>query len=143
LALTRLSLVTLGVADVERATSFYLSLGFERSSASVDGAVTFFRMAGSVLALYGRGDLAADAGLGADGSGFRAVSLSINFDTADGVDRAFESWAAAGATVLRSPSSTAWGGYVGYVSDLDGHLWELAYNPGFPFTADGRIDLPE
>jgi uncharacterized glyoxalase superfamily protein PhnB len=138
----RLSLVTLGVSDVERATNFYLALGFERSSASVDGEVSFFRMAGSVLAVYGREDLAADAGLVADGSGFRGVSLSMNFDTVADVDRAFQAWAVAGATVLRSAAPTPWGGYVGYVSDLDGHLWELAHNPSFPFTPDGRIDLP-
>jgi uncharacterized protein len=89
LAAARLSLVTLGVADVERATNFYLSLGFERSSASVDGEVTFFHMAGSVLALYGREDLAADAGTAADGSGFPGVSLSMNVDSASAVDEAF------------------------------------------------------
>jgi len=138
----RLSLVTLGVSDVARATGFYLSLGFERSSASVDGEVTFFRTEGSVLGLYGRGALAADAGVAVEGVGFKATSLSMNCDSPDAVDEAFEAWATAGATVLHPPEPTAWGGYVGYVADLDGHLWELAHNPHFPFLPDGRIDLP-
>jgi predicted lactoylglutathione lyase len=109
MAAARLSLVTLGVSDVESATNFYLSLGFERSGASVDGEVSFFRMAGSVLAVYARENMAADAGLAADGSGFRAVSLSMNFDTADEVDQTFAAWTAAGAAALRSPAPTAWG----------------------------------
>jgi len=138
----RLSLVTLGVEDLDRATAFYTTLGFERSSASVDGDVTFFRMAGSVLALYPRERLAADVGIAVAGSGFRAITLAMNCDSEADVDWVFEQWAAAGATVMMPPEHAAWGGYTGYVADLDGHLWELAYNPGWGFTADGRIDLP-
>jgi uncharacterized glyoxalase superfamily protein PhnB len=138
----RLSLVTLGVSDLSRATGFYTSLGFERSSASVDGDVTFFRMAGSVLALYPRQQLAADAGVAADGTGFRGVAMAMNCDSEADVDWAFEQWATAGATVMMPPEHAAWGGYTGYVADLDGHLWELAYNPGWGFTPDGRVELP-
>jgi uncharacterized glyoxalase superfamily protein PhnB len=138
----RLSLVTLGVEDLDRATAFYTTLGFERSSASVDGDVTFFRMAGSVLALYPRERLAADVGIAVDGTGFRAITLAMNCDSEADVDWAFEQWAAAGASVMMPPEHAAWGGYTGYVADLDGHLWELAYNPGWGFTVDGRLDLP-
>ena len=138
----RLSLVTLGVGDLDRATAFYTTLGFERSSASVDGDVTFFRMAGSVLALYPRERLAADVGIAVEGTGFRAITLAMNCDSEADVDWAFEQWAAAGASVMMPPEHAAWGGYTGYVADLDGHLWELAYNPGWGFTADGRLDLP-
>jgi uncharacterized glyoxalase superfamily protein PhnB len=138
----RLSLVTLGVSDLSRATAFYIALGFERSSASVDGDVTFLRTVGSVLALYPRERLAADARVAADGSGFRGVALAMNCDSEADVDWAFDQWATAGATVMAPPEHAPWGGYTGYVADLDGHLWELAYNPGFAFTADGRVDLP-
>jgi uncharacterized glyoxalase superfamily protein PhnB len=140
--MTRLSLVTLGVSDLSRATSFYATLGFEPSSASVEGNVTFYRMVGSVLALYSRRQLAEDAKVANTGSGFGGISLGINYDSEDAVDEAFERWASAGATVMKLPEHAIWGGYTGYVADLDGHLWELAYNPGFPFTADGRLDLP-
>jgi predicted lactoylglutathione lyase len=138
----RLSLVTLGVSDLSRATAFYTTLGFPRSSVSVDGDVTFFRMAGSVLALYPRERLAEDAGVEAQGSGFRGVALAMNCDSEDGVDQAFEQWASAGASIMKLPAHAVWGGYTGYVADLDGHLWELAFNPGFTFTPDGLVDLP-
>ena len=138
----RLSLVTLGVSDVRRATAFYTTLRFEASSASVEGEVTFFRMAGSVLAVWGREALAADVGTTPDGTGFRAMALAMNCDSEAEVDAAFDAWATAGATVVKPPEPTFYGGYAGYVADLDGHLWELAYNPGFGFTPDGRLDLP-
>jgi len=138
----RLSLVTLGVEDVSRATAFYTSLGFDRSSASVDGEVSFFAMAGSVLGIWRRAAMATDVGVPPDGSGFRGVALSVNCDSEADVDWAFERWATAGATVVKPPEHAEWGGYSGYVADLDGHLWELAYNPGFAFLPDGRIDLP-
>ena len=139
----RLSLVTLGVDDVRRATAFYTSLGFERSSVSVEGEVSFFRVAGSVLAVWGRDAMAADIGVAPDGAGFRAVVLSMNGDSEADVDAAFDRWATAGATVVKPPEHTSWGGYTGYVADLDGHIWELAYNPGFGFTTDGQLDLPD
>ncbi len=141
-ATARLSLVTLGVNDLSRATAFYTTLGFQRSSASVDGDVTFFRMAGSVLALYGWDRLARDAGVGTVSSGFRGVSLAMNLDSEDLVDQAIEQWATAGASIMKLPEHAVWGGYTGYVADLDGHLWELAYNPGFAITPDGQLDLP-
>ena len=139
----RLSLVTLGVGDVRRATAFYTSLGFDRSSVSVEGEVSFFRMAGSVLAVWGMDAMAADVGVTPEGTGFQAHALAMNFDSEADVDAAFDQWATAGATVVKLPEHTSWGGYTGYVADLDGHLWELAYNPGFAFTADGQLDLPD
>jgi uncharacterized protein len=139
----RLSLVTLGVDDVRRATAFYTSLGFERSSVSVEGEVSFFRVAGSVLAVWARDAMATDVGVAPEGSGFRAVALSMNCDSEAEVDAAFDRWATAGAAVVKPPEPTSWGGYTGYVADLDGHLWELAYNPAFGFTADGQLDLPD
>jgi predicted lactoylglutathione lyase len=139
----RITLVTLGVADVARADAFYRSLGFERSSASVDGEVSFFRAGGAVLALFGREDLAADASVSAAGSGFRATSVAMNLSSRAEVDETFDRWVAAGAEPTAPPRATDWGGYTSYVTDPDGHLWELAHNPGFPLTADGRIEIPD
>ena len=67
----------------------------------------------------------------------------MNLDSEVDVDGAFDRWATAGATVVKPPEHASWGGYTGYVADLDGHLWELAYNPGFGFTPDGQLDLPD
>jgi uncharacterized glyoxalase superfamily protein PhnB len=138
----RLSLVTLGVADVARATRFYESLGWQRSSASQE-SVTFVALQGSALALFGRADLADDAGVAEEGSGFRAVTLAINVESRAEVDAAFAEWVAAGATALVEPHEVFWGGYTSYVSDPDGHLWEIAHNPFAPNDDQGRMQLPE
>lgn len=138
----RLSLVTLGVADVARSTAFYESLGWRRTPNS-DESVTFFNMAGSAFGVFGRQPLADDAGVSAAGSGFRAVSLAINVESRDLVDAVFAEWVAAGATPVKAPEAVFWGGYSSYVADPDGHLWEIAHNPGFPIDAEGRVTIPE
>jgi predicted lactoylglutathione lyase len=137
----RLTMVTLGVADVARSTSFYESLGWRRSSAS-QPTITFFTMQGSVLGLYGRDDLAADASVPAGGSGFRAVTLALNCAGEAEVDVVFAEWLAAGATAVKQPERVEWGGYSSYVADPDGHLWEIAYNPYSPNDESGRMQLP-
>ena len=138
----RLSLVTLGVADVARSTAFYESLGWRRSSASQD-EVTFFTMEGSVLALFGREPLAADATVDPVGAGFRAVSLALNCADRDEVDTVYRAWLDAGANPVKVPEAVEWGGYSGYVADPDGHLWEIAHNPFAPNDAGGRMQLPD
>ena len=138
----RLSIVTLGVSDVARATAFYESLGWRQATASQE-SITFFQMQGSVLALFGRELLADDAQIDAEGSGFRAVTTAINFDNPEQVDAAFVEWVAAGGTPVKAPETVFWGGYSSYVADLDGHLWELAHNPYSPNDVDGRMQLGE
>jgi uncharacterized glyoxalase superfamily protein PhnB len=135
-------MVTLGVSDVARATSFYESLGWRRSSASQE-TVTFFGMQGAVLGLFGRESLAEDAQVDADGSGFRAVTIAINLDSPEQVDAVFAEWVAAGATPVKQPETVFWGGYSSYVADPDGHLWEIAHNPYSPNDAKGMMQLPE
>jgi hypothetical protein len=135
-------MVTLGVADVARSTSFYESLGWRRSSAS-QAAITFFSMQGSVLGLFGREALAEDAAVDPAGSGFRGVSLALNCDDRDEVEAVFADWVAAGASPVKPPEAVFWGGYSGYVTDPDGHLWEIAHNPYSPNDADGRMTLPD
>jgi len=138
----RLSMVTLGVADVARASAFYESLGWRRSSASQD-TITFFTMQGSVLGLFGRDALAEDAAVDPTGSGFRGVSLAINCADRDEVDGVYAEWLAAGATACKAPHAVFWGGYSGHVADPDGHLWEIAHNPYSPNDEHGRMQLPD
>ncbi|MCU0259584.1 MAG: VOC family protein [Ilumatobacteraceae bacterium] len=137
----RLSFVTLGVADVGRSTAFYESLGWTRSSASV-ASTTFFNLQGPVLSLFGRDDLAADAGVDAAGGGFRGVTVAINVSSRAEVDDVYAEWLQAGASAVRSPSAADWGGYTAYVADPDGHLWEIAHNPYFELRADGVVRAP-
>lgn len=138
----RLTMVTLGVADVARSSAFYEALGWRRSSASQD-TITFFSMEGSVLAIFGRDALADDAGLDPSGSGFRGVSLALNCADRAEVEAVFAAWLAAGATSVKPPEAVFWGGYSGYVADPDGHLWEIAHNPYSPNDGDGRMQLPD
>ncbi|MBJ7328743.1 MAG: VOC family protein [Solirubrobacteraceae bacterium] len=139
----RLSLVTLGVTDVPRATAFYESVGFRKSSSSVEGDVTFFEGAGTHLGLWGATNLAEDAHLPDDPpQAFRGSSLSMNLPDRATVDAVFAEWVAAGATPRTEPEETPWGGYTSYVTDPDGHLWEFAHNPGWPLDERGLPELP-
>ena len=137
----RLSLVALGVADVARATSFFEALGWRKSSASNDD-VSFFQLGGLALSVFGREALAEDAMISSEGSGFAGISLAINLESEAEVDRVAAEWVSCGGTMIKAPERVLWGGYSGYVADLDGHMWELAFNPGFPLLADGSIQLP-
>ncbi len=138
----RISIVTLGVADVARSSEFYTALGWQRSTAS-SPEIVWFRTADSVLGLFGVDDLAADAGIPPVGEpAFRGVTLAINLESTERVDAALRTAVEAGASVVKPPAATEWGGYSGYFEDPDGHLWELAHNPFFPFTEAGQLDLP-
>lgn len=139
----RVTIVTLGVSDVARATAFYTSLGWRASGASQPGSVSFLHTGGAVISLYGREPLAEDAKVSPEGHGFRGVTVAINLVSPEAVDAAASAWVAAGGALVKSPERVFWGGYSGYVADLDGHLWELAHNPGFPLRADGSIELPD
>lgn len=138
----RLSLVTLGVADIARARAFYEALGLEAGGSSNENVV-FFDMDGVILALYGREALADDARVAAAGEGFAGVTLAWNLPSETAVDAAFAAALAAGASSVKPPEKVFWGGYSGYVRDLDGHLWEVAHNPFFPLDAKGVTRLPE
>jgi uncharacterized protein len=137
------SLVTLGVSDVPTATRFYEALGFERSSASVEGEVSFFRTGGSVLALWSAEELANDAAVPPRrGSEFRGVALAMNLGSTADVNAAMARAASAGARITQPPRPTEWGGYSGYFADPDGHVWELAHNPFWPLDERGLPQLP-
>ncbi len=138
----RVSCITLGVADIAASRKFYEALGFKASTASQD-AVTFFNAGGIVLALFGRDALARDAGLHGGAAGFSGISLSHNVNSEAEVDAALGEAVAAGARLLKPGQKAFWGGYSGYFTDPDGHLWEIAFNPFMPLDSDGRVTLPE
>ncbi len=134
----RISIITLGVADLERSTAFYESLGWTKSPASMP-AITFFEMQGSVFGLYEWSALADDAKVPAESSGFRGVTLAMNLASVAEVDEVFAEMVAAGATPKVEPHTAFWGGHSSYVADPDGHLWEIAHNPYATIDADGRL----
>lgn len=138
----RINVVTLGVADVGRATAFYEALGWPKSTDSNE-AVSFFDLGAVVLGLYGRGALAEDAQLPDDHRDrFGGMALAINVASPAEVDSTLTSAVTSGATLLKPGQSVFWGGYSGYFADLDGHPWEVAHNPGWSLGADGHIELP-
>ncbi|GAA1216724.1 VOC family protein [Kitasatospora nipponensis] len=138
----RISIVTLGVADLARSSEFYAALGWERSAAS-SPEIVWFRTADSALGLFPTAALAADAGIPEGGEpAFRGVTLAINLESAQAVDEALAVAVEAGASVVKPPATAHWGGYSGYFEDPDGHLWELAHNPFFPLSESGRLELP-
>lgn len=139
----RISIVTLGVRDLQRSVAFYRDgLGWPLSTSKSDDDIAFFRTGGIVLALYGHDALAEDATVAPESSGFRGVTLAQNAPSRGAVDAAFAAAEAAGATIIKRPREVFWGGYSGYFADPDGHLWEVAHNPGFPLDEDGAIVLP-
>ena len=140
----RLTLVTLGVTDLARSRAFYESLGWQRSAKKAEG-VAFFQMGGVVLSLFGRADLAKDAGLtdaGQTGS-FGGIALAYNTRSREEVDAVLAEAVAVGARLLKPAQEAFWGGYSGYFADPDGYPWEVAWNPGFPLDENGRLQLPE
>ena len=138
----RINFVTLGVADVARARGFYERLGLKASSAG-DGNVAFFDANGVVLAVFGHAALAEDAHMKADPpQPFRGVGLAWNARSEAETDAIYAHALACGATSAKAPEKMFWGGYSGYFTDPDGHLWEVAYNPFMPLNEEGRIQLP-
>jgi predicted lactoylglutathione lyase len=135
----RVSLITLGVADVARARAFYEALGW-MTNADPGDDVVFFQAGGMIVALWGREQLAADSGV-EDGGGWGGITLAHNVRSPAEVDAVIEEAQAAGATVPRAPGETFWGGYSGMFVDPDGHAWEVAHNPHWTFTEDGSIRL--
>ena len=136
----RVTLITLGVADLVAAKAFYARLGWVPHSAT-DG-VAFYQMHGAVLGLFGRAALAADQGRPGAELGTGAMTLAQNFATEAEVDAAFAKAIAAGGKPLKAPEKVFWGGYSGYWADPDGHVWELAMNPFWPLMEDGSLRLP-
>jgi uncharacterized protein len=135
----RVSLITLGVADLERARSFYEALGWTTGAEPGDD-VAFFQAGDMVLALWDRARLAEDSRV-EDAPGWGGITLALNFGSPAEVDAAIAEARAAGATIGREPATTFWGGYSGVFIDPDSHPWEVAHNPHWRITEDGGIRL--
>jgi catechol 2,3-dioxygenase-like lactoylglutathione lyase family enzyme len=138
----RISIVTLGVADLARSRRFYESLGW-RASRSSSAGIAFFQAGGMMLALYPRADLAKDANIATEGQGFPGFSISYNARTRNEVDAVLAEAEVAGAKILKPAQEAFWGGYSGYFADPDNFAWEVAWNPSFPIAEDGSIHLAE
>lgn len=138
----RIHLITLGVADLTRALDFYeKGLGWNKSPDSNEN-VAFFQLGGVVLSLFPRDLLAKDAGIDPAGTGFSGLTLAHNTGSEAEVDEVLTEVVRLGATIVKPAEKVFWGGYSGYFRDLDGHLFEVAYNPFWPFDDNGHIALP-
>jgi uncharacterized glyoxalase superfamily protein PhnB len=137
----RVSLITLAVEDVKRARTFYERLGW--NGQEVEETV-FFQAGGMAVVLWGRELLANDAGVPAGRPvAFGGIALAQNVRSPEEVDAVLAAAQAAGGTVTQPASATFYGGYAGYFADPDGHLWEVAHNPGFSLGSDGSLTLPD
>jgi uncharacterized protein len=136
-----ISFITLGVRDLARSRQFYQALGWHESSGSQD-AVAFFQVGNVAFALFGQTDLAADAGVSADGSGFPRFTLAHNVESEAAVDATLLEAAVAGGRLVLAGERAPWGGYRGYFADPDGFLWEVCHNPFIPLDEDGFVQLP-
>jgi predicted lactoylglutathione lyase len=135
----RVSLITLGVADLARARAFYEALGWT-TNAAPDDDVVFFQAGGMIVALWGREQLAEDSGV-EDAGGWGGITLAHNVRSPAEVDAVFAEAEAAGATISRPGAETFWGGYSGAFTDPDGHAWEVAHNPHWRIGPDGTVRL--
>jgi hypothetical protein len=140
---SRINIVTLGVDNLALSESFYIALGWQRSSASQDGVIAWFKLNGAILGLFPYADLAADATIAADPKQrFNGVTLAINLESQEAVDAALSHAKSCGAELIKPASMAVFGVYSGYFADPDGYLWEIAWNPFFEQDADGTLQMP-
>ncbi len=135
----RVSVITLGVVDLDRARRFYEALGWRRGN--TDDGVVFFQIPGAVFALWSRQSLAEDAHVADSGASFGGITLAYNARSRADVDAVLAEAKAAGGTLLKPAEDVFWGGYSGYFADPDGHPWEVAWNPGWTLDEAGRVSL--
>lgn len=135
----RLTLVTLGVSDLENSTRFYEEIfGWEKAKSSSEN-ITFFRLNGMMLSLYERDKLAEDAGVNPEGEGFSGFTLSYNTRSEKEVDEIIERLRNENVKIIKKPQKVFWGGYSSYIADPDGYLWEIAYNPYMELDENGDV----
>ena len=126
----KISLITLGVADLEKSLHFYRDgLGFKTHNYTDGDEAIFFKLEGTWLSIFPKNKLAADVTVSPDGMGFSGFSLAHNTGSKAKVDEVFNLAVSVGAKPVKKPQDVFWGGYSGYFSDPDGYLWEVAYNP--------------
>lgn len=138
----RVSIVTLGVSDIARASGFYEAIGWKKAQSSQE-EIRWFHTADTNLGLWNRDLLAEDAGVPPSPPGaFGGITLAINVASEAEVDAALQAAADAGGKITKPAVKAAWGGYSGYFADPDGHPWEVAHNPFFEIGADGKVRIP-
>lgn len=137
----QLTVVTLGVTYLKRSRDFY-EQGLEWPVAMANDHIVFFQLKGIVLGLYPRHLLAQDIKIKDQGSGFPGITLAVNLEGEGEVDAMFRKVESCGAKVVKPPQKVFWGGYSGYFSDPDGHLWEVAYNPFWTLDKTGSVVIP-
>jgi uncharacterized protein len=135
----RLTYITLGVSDLARSTAFYTDVFGWKSSESSNDNITFFHLNGIVLALFSASALAEDAGVNANGTGFRKFSLAHNLRSEKEVDDLISSLRSKGVKVVKKPQKVFWGGYSSYIADPDDNLWEIAFNPFLELDKNGNV----
>ncbi len=137
----RVTLITLGVDDLDRSEKFYGDMGWVPTKR--DKSIIFYQMNGLILGLFGRAALADDQGRPGATLGTGAMTLAQNFTTNEEVDAAYALALKSGATAMKAPQKVFWGGYSGYYADPDGHVWEVAMNPFSPPSEDGSLTMSE
>lgn len=134
----RLTFVTIGVKDLETAKRFYTEK-FEWKPLKDSDGIVFFKTGGTIFALFPAHELAADAGIEGEGSGFKRMTLAVNYDSEEEVDQVFAQLRQKGVHVVKTPQKLFWGGYSGYVEDAEHNLWEIAFNPFLEMDEEGNV----
>jgi catechol 2,3-dioxygenase-like lactoylglutathione lyase family enzyme len=142
------TIVTLGVRDLQRSVAFYTALGWEKRGDEAQG-ICWFKTSGCWVGLFGYDELSADMGLVPEGQAadpatqppYRGITLAINVNSEEEVDAALAHATSVGGTLVKPATRMVWGGYSGYFTDPDGHVWEVARAPGFPVDQQGRIEI--
>jgi len=134
----RLTIITLGVSDLRKSTEFYESKFGWKKNESSNEHISFFTLNGIQLALYGNNELAKDATVNSNGNGFKGFTLAYNVNTEKEVNQTIEELRRKGVEIVKEPQKVNWGGYSSYVSDLDGNLWEIAFNPFLELDENGN-----
>jgi uncharacterized protein len=135
----RITFFTIGVSDLEAMRDFYKEKFGWKPMKDSDGIV-FFKMNGFIFGLYPKNELAEDIGIKNDGKGFKQFSLAINLRSEKAVDKLFEEFKQKGVRIIKAPEKVFWGGYRGYVADIEDNYWEFAYNPFLKLDKSGNVD---
>lgn len=138
----RMTIITLGVTDLEKSTRFYEEVFEWRKTDSSNEDITFFQLNGMMLSLYERNVLAEDAGIEGGGEGFNGFTLSYNTRSEEEVDKIIDRLRGEDVNIVKEPQKVHWGGYSSYIADPDGYLWEIAFNPYMEFDEKGNV-IPE
>ncbi len=135
----RLTIITIGVEDLKAMTTFYETAFGWKTLSSSNEQISFFKLNGILLSLYPKEDLALDAEVSSEGSGFNGFAMAFNVNSIQEVNELFEDLKQKGVQIIKPPQNAFWGGYSGYVCDIEGNLWEIAYNPFLNLDESGNV----